>query len=85
MSISVKSENRADKTSILDKLYSYLIHAFGSFDKFMSNQQFKRVIEEYEPIFGDVIFADLVDIVSEMENIPIPKILSDFGKFCNKY
>ena len=76
-----------EKRTIVNWFSTYCNHEFGisTWNKFMENERFKELLEELQPTFGNSIFQEMADIVSELQNIPIVKLLKDFSNFINKY
>lgn len=82
-----KQEELNEKRGIVNYFYAYCNHTYGSqkWEEYMHIEEFKKMMEEYRPIFGDDIFSVLVDNVSEIENISIKNLLADFSNFINAY
>lgn len=82
-----KQEELNEKRGIVNYFYAYCNHTYGSqkWEEYMHIEEFKIMMEEYRPIFGDDIFSVLVDSVSEIENISIKNLLADFSNFINAY
>ena len=72
------------KGRILDCFYAYCNTKFGSWDKFMKNDEFRLMMEYYEPKYGNSVFSTIADIVADTENINIKDLLADFSDFRNK-
>lgn len=57
---------------------------FGNWDKYETTPKFQEIMEK-KFIFGNLIFHDMVNFVSEVEKVPIKDILHQFSEFINKY
>jgi hypothetical protein len=85
MSIILKHKEKSEvKGRILDCFYAYCNARFGSWDKFMENDEFRLMMEFYEPKYGSAVFSTIADIVAETEHIEIKDLLADFSNFINK-
>ena len=76
-----------EKRSIVNYFYAYCNHNFGSqrWEEYMQVDEFRKMMEEYLPIFGDSVFSVLVDNVAIIEKITIMELLSNFSNFVRKY
>ena len=86
MSIILEHQEKSEiKSRILDCFYAYCNARFGSWDKFMANDEFRRIMEYYEPKYGSAVFSTIANIVADTENIEIKDLLSDFSKHLNDH
>lgn len=85
MSIILEHREKSEvKGRILDCFYAYCNTTFeGGWDKFMKNDEFRLMMEYYEPKYGITIFSTIADIVASIENIKICDLLADFSYFRN--
>lgn len=84
MSIILEHLEKSEvKGRILDCFYAYCNTKFGSWDKFMKNDEFRLMMEYYEPKYGSAVFSTVADIVAETEGIKIKDLLADFSNFVN--
>lgn len=83
MSIILEHQEKSEvKGRILDCFYAYCNTTFeGGWDKFMKNDEFRLMMEYYEPKYGSAVFSTAADIVSETEGIKIQDLLADFSRF----
>ena len=82
MSIILEHKEKSEvKEKILDCFYAYCNAKFGSWDKFMQNEEFRFMMEYYEPKYGVSVFSTIADIVADTENIEIKDLLADFSNF----
>jgi hypothetical protein len=77
----------SEKPTIIDKFYSYCSYAFGpdQWKVFMQNEEFRKMIEDYEPRYGDTIFSVIADVVCENQGITIRELIADFSNFIISY
>ncbi len=78
-----KSQNEISDLNTLFKIYCDV--KFGNWEKYMENKSFRQIVEELQPKYGLAVFKELVDFVSEYENVQIKDILRDFSKFIHEY
>ena len=73
--------------SIVDLFQAYCSHEFGSeiWSELMQIPNFGKMINHYQPIYGDAVFSVLADTVCEFQNLAIKNLLNDFSKFINMY
>ena len=85
MSTVLKQRNNSEfKSEILDCFYTYCNAKFGNWNKFMENDDFRRIMEYYEPKYGSSVFSAIADIVADIENIEIKDLLADFSNHLRK-
>ncbi|RMG19663.1 MAG: hypothetical protein D6732_29605 [Methanobacteriota archaeon] len=57
---------------------------FGNWDKYTNSNTFRNIMaKKFE--FGNLIFHDLVNFVSKVEQVPIKDLLHEFSDFIAKY
>lgn len=82
-----KPEIESENHSIVDLFNAYCSHEFGSdtWSKLMKISEFSKIINHYRPAYGDIVFSELADTVSEVQNIEVVDLLRDFSNFIRTY
>ena len=82
-----KPVTEIEKSCMVDLFHAYCTHKFGSsiWSDLMNFKEFNRMINHFQPIYGDSVFSVLADTVCEAHNIEIKTLLNDFSNFINKY
>ena len=78
---------KEEKESIVNLFHAYCSHEFGNdrWVEFMNHKEFNNMLTKYQPIYGDIIFSVIADIVSEIENIHVKDLLRNFAEFIRTY
>jgi hypothetical protein len=76
-----------ERDRIVPLFHIYCTHEFGeeSWNLFMADPIFNKLMTMYHPKYGDSVFKELADIVADVKNISIKDLLADFADFVNKY
>ncbi|MHA2099280.1 MAG: heme NO-binding domain-containing protein [Candidatus Kariarchaeaceae archaeon] len=75
------------KPTIVELFHAYCSHKFGNdtWHELMNMKEFNKMINQYQPKYGDVIFSVLADTVAETQHIPIKDLLYEFSEFIRTY
>ncbi len=58
---------------------------YDNWNEYLQDKEFFNLMTYLKPKYGNSIFHDMVNFVSNYENIPVIDILRDFGEFRQKY
>ena len=86
MSTILKQQKKSEiRSEILDCFYTYCNAKFGNWNKFMENDEFRKMMDYYEPKYGSAVFSTVADIVADIENMKIKDLLADFSNYLNNH